>query len=77
MICGSCKASFALVAFLVVHWRQTGCQRKRPVWERVARAHAQGSSGRRILHREYPHLYKTKPMPEDVKAMWKARKATP
>lgn len=77
MICGTCKQTFTLFVFASIHWRQTGCQRGRQVWERVLRAHANGTSGRRILHREYPHLYRTKPMPEDVKAMWKARKAAP
>lgn len=74
MICGSCKAPFTLMVFLETHWRQTGCQRSRPIWERVARAHANGTSGRRILHAAYPDLYKTKPMPEEVKELWRARR---
>lgn len=74
MICGTCGESFTLVVFAKNHWRETGCQRKRPVWQRVARAHANGTSGRRILHAEYPHLYKTKPMPEEVKDLCKAKR---
>lgn len=74
MICGTCGESFTLLVFAEIHWKKTGCQRGRPVWERVRRAHANGTSGRRILHAAYPHLYRTKPMPEELKERWRAKR---
>lgn len=75
MICGGCKHPFSLIEFLRIHWLQTGCSWGREIWARVTRAHRNGTSGRRILSSAFPAIYKSKPMPEEVKAFWRARKA--
>lgn len=73
MICTGCRRSFSLFAFLWIHWVQTGCCWTRQIWERVFRAHRNGTSGKRILHRAFPNLYKTKPMPPEVIAAKRAK----
>lgn len=75
MKCATCHTPFSFLIFLLIHWKQTGCQRRRPVWERVAEAKRRGTSGKRILHAAFPETYKTKPMPEEVKALWRERQA--
>jgi len=75
MTCGSCGHSFSLFIFLRAHWFTAGCQKARTVWARVLEARRRGTSGRRILHQAYPHLYKSEPMPEEVKARFRAKDA--
>jgi hypothetical protein len=76
MICGHCGQSFSLVAFLLIHWKQTGCHRGHNVWRRVLASKRAGHSGRRILHEAYPHIYPSEPMPEELKERWAEQKAT-
>jgi hypothetical protein len=67
MRCGTCSISIPDVGALLKHWKETGCEWNRSVWERVVESKKHGHSGRRILSEAYPNLYKSEPMPEDVK----------
>jgi hypothetical protein len=71
MKCGTCGHPFSLMAFMEIHWKQTGCQKGNDVWERVMKSKAAGHSGKRILREAYPTQYPSKPMPEELKARWK------
>lgn len=74
MLCGGCKHPFSRVVFLFIHWAQTHCSRTRDVWERVMIARRNGTSGRRILHEAFPDVYKSEPMPEELKQYWKDKR---
>lgn len=63
------------MVFLRIHWIQTGCQKGREIWERFFRSRRAGHSGRRILREAYPNLYPSEPMPEELKAAFRARQA--
>lgn len=67
MICGTCRKPFKLFSDVMNHWRKAGCHWARPVWVKVAESKRRGHSGRRHLAAAYPHLYKPRPMSEEVK----------
>lgn len=66
-LCGYCRKAFGSVKGLFQHWRLKKCPQWQFVWEKVVSSRKRGHSGRRILAKAFPHLYKSKPMSDETK----------
>lgn len=72
MKCGYCKEKMPNTKTLFEHWKKVGCDKDRPIWEKVIESKKNGHSGRRILHEAYPDLYPSEPMSEETKEALRA-----
>ena len=67
MICGTCGERYETFMEIKKHWRETGCNWHRRVWERATESKRRGHSGRRILSEAMPQTFPPRPMTEETK----------